>query len=175
MAEAAASRDRAAPQTPPHGASGLQDLLWGRRTAALGTVDDAGQPAVSMVPFAMAADAGVLVLHISALAAHTGHLRQRPQAALMVTAMETPGQPVHALPRLSLQVQARLLCPEDAEWPACRAAYLARFPEAEPMTQLADFCFAALQPTGGRHVAGFGAARSVDAATLRDALTPPPA
>ena len=116
---------------------------------------------------------GVLVLHVSALAAHTGHLRKRPQAALMVTASETPGQPVHALPRLSLQVQARLLSPQDADWPACRAAYLARFPDAEPMTQLADFCFAALQPIAGRHVAGFGAARSVDAPTLRDALTPP--
>ena len=156
-----------------HGADGLRALLWQRRTAALGTVDDAGQPAVSMVPFALATDVGVLVLHVSALAAHTGHLRKRPQAALMVTASETPGQPVHALPRLSLQVQARLLSPQDADWPACRAAYLARFPDAEPMTHLADFCFAALQPIAGRHVAGFGAARSVDAPTLRDALTPP--
>ena len=53
---------------------------------------------------------------------------------------------------------------------ACRAAYLERFPEAEPMTQLGDFRFVALHLTGARHVAGFGAARSVDVDELAQVL-----
>ena len=54
----------------------------------------------------------------------------------------------------------------------CRAAYLARFPEAEPMTQLGDFRFLRLTPQGARLVAGFGAARSLSADELAQALSP---
>ena len=53
---------------------------------------------------------------------------------------------------------------------ACRHAYLARFPEAEPMTALGDFRFVVLHVLGARQVAGFGAARTVDADELRLAL-----
>ena len=60
-------------------------------------------------------------------------------------------------------------------WQALRAAYLARFPEAEPMTQLGDFRFVALRPVAGRHVAGFGAARSVDNDEWARVLTVSPA
>jgi heme iron utilization protein len=51
--------------------------------------------------------------------------------------------------------------------------YLARFPEAAPMTQLADFQFLRLRPLGARQVAGFGAARSLNAHTLGLALGAP--
>jgi hypothetical protein len=47
----------------------LAGLLRAARTAALGTLDDEGAPFVSMVPFAVAAPLGCLVLHVSALAA----------------------------------------------------------------------------------------------------------
>ena len=54
----------------------LRTLLHKRRHAALGTLDAAGAPFVSMVPFAIDAAAGRLVLHISGLAAHTGHMAE---------------------------------------------------------------------------------------------------
>jgi hypothetical protein len=44
-----------------------------------------------------------------------------------------------------------------------REVYLARFPEAEPMTHLGDFSFVAIQPISARQVAGFGTARPVEA------------
>jgi hypothetical protein len=87
-----------------------------------------------------------------------------------VAALGTPGQPVRALPHLTLATQAHPLHPDHPWHPACRAAYLSRFPEAEPMTALPDFRFVALQVLGARQVAGFGAARSVGIDELQRAL-----
>ena len=153
----------------PAGAA-LRALLQAPRIAALGTLDDEGAPFVSMVPFAVVPSLGCLVLHVSALAAHSRHLRQRPRVSLLVMQPEVPGEPVHALPRLTLQAEASVPAPESAAWQACRAAYLDRFPEAAFMTELGDFAFVAVHPGHGRHIAGFGAARDVDRMELDAAL-----
>ncbi len=148
----------------------LRALLHSRRVAALGTIGDDGAVFVSMVPFALEPALGCLVIHVSGLAAHTRNLQDRPQVSLLVMQSEVPGAPVHALPRVTLEGTARGLEPGSLDWHACRDAYLARFPEAEPMTQLGDFMFFAVQLTGARQVAGFGAARSMDEEELRLAL-----
>lgn len=148
----------------------LRDLLARRRTAALGTVDAAGAAFVSLVPFAIDPASASLVIHISALAAHSQNLKTRPQGSLMVADGEVAGEPVHALARVSIEVVATWAEPESALAAQCRAAYLARFPEAEPMTTLGDFRFVHLSPQGARQVAGFGAARSLGADELAKAL-----
>jgi hypothetical protein len=150
----------------------LRSLLRGQRVAALGTLADDGAPLVSMVPFAIEPGLARLVIHVSELAAHTRNLRERPRVSLLVMRAETPGEPVHALPRVTFDGVATLLAPDGETWSACRAAYLQRFPEAEPMTQLGDFRFVAVELNGARQVAGFGAARSLDAPALRLALQP---
>lgn len=158
----------------PRLTTALRELLTRQRVAALGTLDEQGAPFVSMVPYALLPAAGELIIHISGLAPHTRNLERQPRAALMVCEAEVAGEPVHALARVSMDVNA-LPCPAgSAEHTAARAAYLARFPEAEPMTALGDFRFVRLQPTGARQVAGFGAARSLDAAELRAAIGPTP-
>jgi putative heme iron utilization protein len=119
-------------------------LLARRRTAALGTVDAAGAAFVSMVPFAIDPASASLVIHISALAAHSQNLQARPQASLMVADGEVAGEPVHALARVSVEVVAMWAEPASALAAQCRATYLARFPEAEPMTTLGDFRFVRL-------------------------------
>ena len=148
----------------------LRALLWRRRTAALGTLDASGAPFVSMVPFAVDTSAACLVIHISALAAHSRHLQASPQASLMVCDGEVDGSPVHALARVTLNVSARWAEPGSDDATQCRHHYLARFPDAEAMTTLGDFRFARLIPGGARQVAGFGAARSLDAAEVAQAL-----
>jgi putative heme iron utilization protein len=148
----------------------LRELLASRRTAALGTVDAAGAAFVSLVPFAIDPASASLVIHISALAAHSQNLQTRPQASLMVADAEAAGQPVHALARVSIEVFATRAEPGSALALQCRAAYLGRFPEAEPMTTLGDFRFVRLSPQGARQVAGFGAARSLSADELAQAL-----
>lgn len=144
----------------------LRTLLQGTRAAALGTLGEDGAPQVSMVPFAVNAADGCLVIHVSGLAAHTRYLARSPAASLLVMQPERAEAPVHDLPRVSLSGRAETLAPETALHERCRAAYLARFPEAEPMTQLGDFRFVAIRVQGARQIAGFGAARSVDAEEL---------
>lgn len=148
----------------------LRALLQAQRVAALGTLSDEGHPFVSMVPYALEPQQGWLVIHVSALAAHTGYLQARPEVSLLVMQAEAPGQPVHALPRVTLAGQARTLAPGSPDWALARAAYLARFPEAEPITQLGDFSFVVITPAGARQIAGFGAARSLGADALRQVL-----
>ncbi len=149
----------------------LAQLLRAQRVAALATLEPDGSPFASMVPFAIEPQQGGLVLHVSALAPHTANLEREPRVSLLVMQAEQAGEPVHALPRVSLLGCASTPQPGSAHWAACRAAYLQRFPEAEPMTQLGDFRFVAIELQGARQVAGFGAARSVAADELRLTLT----
>lgn len=148
----------------------LRELLLARRTAALGTLDELGAVFVSMVPFAIDGNACELVLHVSGLAAHSGNMRRAPRVSLLVCAAEAEGEPVHALPRVTLDAQARFAEPGSPEAERARAVYLQRFPEAEMMTSLGDFRFAHLTLLGARQVAGFGAARSLPADEVRRAL-----
>lgn len=148
----------------------LRQLLHSQRVAALGTLTADGAPLVSMVPFAIEPGTGALVLHVSGLAAHTGNLLARPGVSLLVMQAEVPGQPVHALPRVTLLGQAQPLEPDSSAHAAARSAYLARFPEAEPMTALGDFRFFAIAVQGARQVAGFGAARSLSGDDLAAVL-----
>ncbi len=150
----------------------LKKLLNSQRVAALGTIDDIGAPFVSMVPFAIEPQLHCLVIHVSGLAAHTRYLQARDRVSLMVIQAEVAGEPVHALPRVTLEGVAKVAERGSTEWAACRAAYLKRFPEAEPMTELGDFKFVAIKVTGARQVAGFGAARSLDEDEIRLVLRP---
>ena len=159
----------------PRLARALRELLAGRRSAALAIAQpdaqpDAAAPLLSFVPYAVDAAAAQIVLHVSALAAHTQALQAQPLASLLVTAAEADGEPVHALARVSLNVRAAFCAPQSLAATQAQAAYLARFPEAAPMTTFGDFCFVALTPLSARHVAGFGAARDVDADELARTL-----
>ena len=149
----------------------VRALLQARRHAALGTLDAQGGGAVvSMVPFAIDTATQRLVLHVSGLAAHTANMAAEPRVSLLVTAADADDAPVHDLARVTLQALASTPAPGSAAWVTARRAYLARFPDVEPMTALPDFRFVTLQLTGARQVAGFGAARSVGPDELAQAL-----
>ncbi|MDR0478205.1 MAG: pyridoxamine 5'-phosphate oxidase family protein [Burkholderiaceae bacterium] len=140
----------------------LRALLQSRRAAALATlgVGD-GEPFVSMTPYAIDAAQRCLVIHVSGLAAHTANMAAHPRVSVLVAAGETAQAPVHDLARVTLEGIARTPAPESPEHASARAAYLARFPDAEMMTALPDFRFVTLAIIGARQVAGFGVARSV--------------
>ena len=151
----------------------LRNLLNTQRVAALGTLDEDGHPFVSMVPFAIDGTTSALVIHVSGLAAHARNLERTPQVSLMVMEAEVVGEPVHALPRVTLDAVATVLVVDSAAWASARFAYLTRFPDVEYMTQLGDFRFVAIAVSGARQVAGFGAARSVDADEIAQVLRHP--
>jgi putative heme iron utilization protein len=151
----------------------LRSLLQTQRVAALGTLNADGSPFVSMVPFAVEPASAQLVIHVSGLAAHTRNLQTTPRVSLLVMQAEVAGEPVHALARVTLEGVAAVLERESAVWLLARDAYLTRFPDAQPMTELGDFMFVGIAVQGARQVAGFGAARSLDAQTVAEVLRPP--
>ena len=144
----------------------LRQLLIEHRVAALGTVGSDDAALVSMVPFAIEPQAPALVIHVSALAAHTGNMARSPQVSMLVMQAEVAGEPVHALPRVTLRGRAEAPTRGSDAWLAARDAYLARFPDAQPMLQLGDFQLVLIRLDQARHVAGFGAARTVDGDAL---------
>jgi putative heme iron utilization protein len=123
-----------------------------------------------MVPFAVEPASGGIVIHVSGLAAHAQYIRVQPMVSMLVMQSEVKDQPVHALQRVTLQGIAVPIQRDSAQWQSCRTAYLQRFPDAEPMTQLGDFRFVLLDIQGARQVAGFGTARSIDQEDIRNAL-----
>jgi heme iron utilization protein len=150
----------------------VRALLRANRVAALGTIAADGAALVSMVPFAVEPRQPCFVIHVSELAAHTRNLQTTPGVSLLVMQPEVPGEPVHALPRVTFEGLASAPQRDSPLWLACRAAYLERFPEAQMMTELGDFKFVAVEVKGARQVAGFGAARSIGEEEARLALSP---
>lgn len=143
-------------------ARALRALLTQAPVAALATLHQ-GEPALSMVPYALLPGASHLVIHVSALANHTRDMREHPEVALLVTASPATADSALALPRASLRGRA-LPCPADApEHEPARAAYLAKLPQAEALFAFADFSLFLIEPRALRYVAGFGQAMSLNA------------
>ena len=154
--------------TPEHAAQ-LVNLVRSREAAALGTLH-AGAPFVSMVPYAVLADGSAFVIHVSRLAGHTKDMLAEPRVSLLVMQTEGEGVAAQALARVSIQGQAQEMEKSSDGERDCRAAYLARFPEAAPLTEFGDFSFFLIRPSQARFVAGFAQAMSVTAETLARTL-----
>ena len=154
----------------PRLALALRALLNNQRVAALGTLGTDGHPFVSMVPFAVDNRSGTVVIHVSGLAPHTRNLQTSPKVSLMVMQAEVTGEAVHALPRVTLEGTAAVIPTESPMWHSARTAYLQRFPEAEPLTELGDFRFVDIDLESAHQVAGFGAARTLDADALAQVM-----
>jgi heme oxygenase (biliverdin-IX-beta and delta-forming) len=144
-------------------------LVRERSTAALGTLH-AGAPFVSMVPYAIAADGSGFVIHVSKLAAHTKDMLADARVSLLVAEAEGMGRSPLALARVSVQGTARRIPSGSPDLSGCSAAYLARFPEAEPMFGFADFSIFLIRPDSARFVAGFGQAHSLSGESMTQLL-----
>lgn len=144
----------------PTESAALVSLLRTQPVAALATLHK-GAPAVSMVPFALLPDGAGFVIHVSQLATHTQDMLQNAAVALLVTAPLEPGGSPLALPRVSVQGQARPCPPESPRYGEARQAYLAKLPDAEPLFSFGDFSLFVIEPESLRFVAGFGRAMSL--------------
>ena len=145
----------------------LARQLRERTTAALGTLR-AGAPYVSMVPYAIAIDG--FVVHVSTLAAHTKDMLADARVSLLIAEPEGGGKSPLGLQRVTVQGQARQVSSDAPESPVLSAAYLARFPDAEPMFGFADFSVFLIRPESARFVAGFGQAHSLSGESMAQLL-----
>lgn len=153
----------------PELAEALRTLLASQRVAALGTLHDR-EPFVSMVPYAIVPHGQGLVVHVSRLAAHTRDMLADPAVSVLVAATPAADASVLGLARVTLQGEARPCGEDDVHHAAAKRAYLARFPESEPMFGFADFSLFVIAPRSARFVGGFAQAASVGAETLRQVL-----
>jgi hypothetical protein len=147
-------------------------LVRERRTAALGTLRE-GAPCVSMVPYAIAPDGSGFVVHVSRLAEHTRDMLADARASLLIAEGEGAGKSPLGLMRVSVQGLARRISNGSPELPKFKAAYLARFADAEPIFGFADFSSCIVRPDAARFVAGFGQAHTLSGDTLRRLLQSP--
>lgn len=143
-----------------HQAQALRQLLMTQDVAALGTLHK-GEPFVSMAPYALLPAGGGFVLHVSRLATHTRDMELHAGVSLLVMDAREDAPGAQALPRASVQGEARRCAPEDAAYAQARSAYLARFPESEPMFGFADFSLFVVAPRSVRFVGGFAQAGSL--------------
>jgi hypothetical protein len=116
-----------------------------------------GYPFGSVSPFVTDHDAQPVIL-VSRLAEHTKNLDADPRASLLVH----DGAPdVQTAGRLTVVADA---APTDVS--SIGARYLRYFPDAQRLLDLGDFSFRVLKPVFIRHIAGFGAIRSITAASF---------
>jgi hypothetical protein len=147
----------------------LLQLLRLRTTAALGTLR-AGTPFVSMVPYALAADGSGFVVHVSELAAHTKDMLADARVSLLVAEAEGGGKSPLGLMRVSVQGLAQRIPSASSNQAELKAAYLARFPDSEPMFGFGDFSIFLIRPDAARFVAGFGQAHSLSGESMERLL-----
>jgi heme iron utilization protein len=140
-------------------ARALQELLRTQEVAALGTLHQ-GEPFVSMAPYGLL-PGGALVIHVSRLATHTRDMEQHAGVSVMVLGERGPETSAQAVPRVTLQGEARVLPREDLGYEAAKQAYLARFPIAEEMFGFGDFSLYRIVPRSVRFVGGFAQAWSI--------------
>ena len=150
----------------PTQADTLRQLLEQQETAALGTLHR-GEPFVSMVPYALLPAGRGLVIHVSRLSTHTADMQQHPGVSVLVCAVREPGVAPQGLARATLQGDARFCAEATGEYTDARAAYVARYPDSEPMFGFGDFSLFLIEPSSVRGVAGFGQAWSLSGAQYR--------
>ena len=127
----------------PAQALALRSLIESQRVAALATLHN-GEPAVSMVPYALLPHGQGFVIHVSRLAAHTADMLSHPAVGLLVTAPLAASESPQALARASLQGEARQLGRDSPAHPQARALYQSRFPESQEMFSFSDFSLFAI-------------------------------
>jgi putative heme iron utilization protein len=148
----------------------LRSLLESQPVASLATLHK-GEPAVSMVPYALLARGAGLVIHVSRLATHTSDMLTNPAVALMVMAAPGEAQTPLALPRASIQGWARQCLPGTSDYAQARSVYLARLPQSEELFSFADFSLFVIEVRSARFVAGFARAMSVTASQFAAAMS----
>jgi putative heme iron utilization protein len=147
----------------------LRSLVATQQVASLGTLHK-GEPAVSMVPFALLAQGKGVVIHVSSLATHTRDMLDHAGVSLLVIAPPAAGVAAQATPRVAIAGQARQCPADDPDYLQARQAYLSRFAESEPMFGFGDFSIFVISVRSARLVSGFGQAASLTAEAFAEAL-----
>ena len=158
-------------RAPTH-AERCRTLVTQARSATLCTIarDPAGFPYGSLVTVAID-DAGRPLLLLSTLAEHTGNLRARSDASILLTEpLGAHDQPL-ALGRVTILGACAQVA--DGERAGVRATFLQQQPSASYYADFDDFAFYRLEPQALRYIGGFGRMSWVTADDYRAAEADP--
>jgi putative heme iron utilization protein len=141
-------------------------LILDHRWAALAATGPDG-PVASMVAYAPEVGLEGLLMYLSGLSAHTGLLRESPEAALVIFAPD-PGQgDPQILPRVSLRGTVRVVDRSSADFGPAWERYARRFPWAAPRLSLGDFVLFRFEIVTARYVGGFARASTLTGDEVR--------
>src|SRR5438874_1845384 len=143
----------------------LARLVRTERIAHLATLRS-GAPMVSMTLYMLSPDFSALYVHVSRLAWHTQDMQHAARVALSIAETDDHRADPFTLMRVSLRGEALNIANNAADFPALKAAWLARFPEQAINFELADFSFWKITLLDARFVAGFGRIHNLSAAEL---------
>lgn len=144
----------------------LAHIIRNTRVASLATLrDDA--PQVSMVTYVTNDDFSLYHIFVSRLAQHTVDMQKDKRVALLIAEPDDTREDPQTLARVSIRGTAEIVQNGEPGYTPLRDQYLARFPQAEQLFQLADFNFWRIKPKGGRFVAGFAKAYNITPETLK--------
>lgn len=142
-------------------------LLRQQRWGALATTDAAGTPLASMVGYVLDEESGVIYLHLSRLAAHTGNLLANGKAALVISEQDLDTEDPQQLSRVTLQGNCAVVERDSAEYPAAQQRYLQRLPASRQLFDFPDFLLFRFTVESARFVGGFAQARSFSGSVLQ--------
>ena len=138
----------------------IGEMLTSRRVLCLAATID-GEPAASLLPYAVASDLQAVYVQASRLAKHSRALEAGAKVSLLVHGLDTDDVDPLQVPRLTIQAVVEPLERDTAEFDAASRLFLARLPSAEMTLGLGDFTLYRLRFGRGRFVAGFAQAYNV--------------
>lgn len=144
---------------------GIRGLLSERRVLCLAAVID-GEPAASLLAFAVAPDFRGVFVQASALAKHSQALQPGARVAVLVHGNDTEDVDALQVPRLSVQAGVEVLGRDTEAFRAASRVFVERLPGAAVTLDFADFNLYRLAFVQGRYVAGFAQAYDVDRDTF---------
>jgi heme iron utilization protein len=138
----------------------IRDMLTSRKVLCLAATID-GEPAASLLPYAVASDLQSVYVQASKLARHSRALEAGAKVSILVHGLDTEDVDPLQVPRLTIQAVVEPLERETDEFDAARRVFLARLPSAEMTLGFSDFTLYRMRFGHGRFVAGFAQAYNV--------------
>jgi putative heme iron utilization protein len=144
----------------------IRDLLTSRKVLCLAATID-GEPAASLLPYAVASDLQAVYVQASSLAKHSRALDAGATVSLLVHGLDTEDVDPLQVPRLIIQAVVEALTRGTAEYDSASRVFVARLPSAEMTLDFADFTLYRLRFARGRFVAGFAQAYDLSRETFQ--------
>ena len=144
----------------------VRRLILEQRWAALATLTQDGDPAISFVAYVPEPTFTGFLIHVSRLASHTHNMLARPSVALAISETDAGDMDPQQLARITIHGTAFVIRRGTSDYISSRERYLTKLPQAEHLFEFEDFVLIRLLPREARYVGGFANAFTITAAQL---------